>query len=470
MEPGKNIDSSVSAQAPPEETWPSPLRAWWGLVVLTLALMVATIDRSIISLLIEPIKADMGLSDTEVSLLIGFAFVFFYAFLGLPIARLADVRSRRGIIGIGIAFWSLATAACGMAGSFWQLFWARVAVGAGEASFAPASYSILTDSFPPEKLPRAMAVNSFGFVAGTGLANLAGGAAIAAVTAIGIITVPLLGDIKPWQMVFLMVGIPGLLVAVLMRTVEEPTRKGMLSGPAEGSHKSGSAPAAPARAMPIADIFRYLRAEYRTYGPIFLSLAVKVLLSFGAALWTPALFIRTWGWTASQIAFAIGVIALIVSPVGIWMGSMLAERFARKGYHDAYMRVVLIATVGILPFSVLFPVVSTPELALTFYGCNLFIASLGVAPGNAALQVITPAEIRGQVRALYQFIFNIVGYAMGPLIVALFTDYLFGADDQLRYSMALLAALLAPIAIIVTWWGLKPYGESYARAMARMGR
>lgn len=438
------------------EDWPSPARAYWGLTVLTVALMVATLDRSIISLLVEPIKADLNLSDTQFSLLTGFAFVFFYAFLGLPIARLADVKSRRVIIGVGIAFWSFATMLCGLAQNFWQLFWARVGVGAGESSFAPATFSIITDSFPPEKLPRAFAINSLGFIAGAGISNLAGGAIIAAISFIGVIHVPLLGDLKPWQMVFILVGLPGFAVAAMMATVEEPKRKGQLKQ-TDGKTK----------ALPVKEIFGYLHKERRTYGPMFLSLAVKVLLSYGAVLWLPALFIRTHGWTAPQIAYTLGMVSLITAPVGLWLGSFISERWAREGRNDAYMRLVLYASIGLAPFAIAYPLVDNAWLAIGLYAANTFIASIGIAPGNAALQVVTPAEMRGQVRALYQFVFNVVGYAAGPLIVALFTDYLFGSEDQLRHSMALLALLLAPIACAVTWFGVKPYGESYARAMAR---
>ncbi|WP_375203399.1 spinster family MFS transporter [Hyphococcus sp.] len=439
-----------------EGDWPAPARAYWGLTVLTIALMVATLDRSIISLLVEPIKADLNLSDTQFSLLTGFAFVFFYAFLGLPIARLADVKSRRVIIGIGVAFWSFATMLCGLASNFWHLFWARVGVGAGESSFAPATFSIITDSFPPEKLPRAFAINSLGFIAGAGISNLAGGAIIAAITAVGVINLPFIGDLKPWQMTFIIVGLPGFVVAAMMATVEEPKRKGQLK------QSDGKA-----KALPVKEIFSYLHQERRTYAPMFMSLAVKVLLSYGAVLWLPALFIRTYGWTAPQIAYVLGILSLITAPLGLWLGSFISERWAKAGRNDAYMRLVLYASIGLMPFAIAYPLVDNAWLAIVLYGVNTFIASIGIAPGNAALQVVTPAEMRGQVRALYQFVFNVVGYAAGPLIIALFTDYLFGAEDQLRYSMALLAIILAPTACFVTWIGVKPYGESYARAMAR---
>lgn len=439
-----------------EHPWPRPARAWYALFVLTIALLFATIDRSILSLLVEPIKSDLGITDTGMSVLIGFAFVFFYAFLGLPIARLADVYSRRMIIGIGIAFWSLMTALCGVAQTYWHLFWARVGVGAGESSFAPATYSILTDSFRPEDLPKALAINSIGFVYGHALALIVGGAVIQLVAGMPDIAVPPIGVIKPWQLVFFAVGLPGLLVAALMATVHEPRRRGLIGTVGDEATKPAS--------MPIRDIYNFLRDERRTYVPIFTAMGVKVLLSFGMGLWLPTFFIRTYGWTASQIGYAQGLTMLIVAPLGLGLGGWLASWLTNRGYDDANIRVVLIATIGVLPFSILFPLMPDPRYALALYGLNYFIAMIGVGPGNAALQIITPNQMRGQVRALFQFVFNIIGYALGPLFVALFTDYIYGAEESLRYSMSTAAVIVGPLAIIITWIGLKPYGESVVRS------
>jgi MFS family permease len=443
---------------PDEQPWPSPRRAWYALAVLTVALMVSTIDRSILSLLVGPIKRDLGVTDTQMSLLLGMAFVSIYAFLGLPIARLADVSSRRVIIGIGIAFWSAMTALSGVAHTYLQLFLARVGVGAGEASFAPATYSMLTDSFPKEKLPRAMAVMSIGFTAGSGLALILGGWVIHLVTGMPAVTLPLAGEIHPWQLVFFAVGLPGLLIAAAMATVKEPARRGLLR----------TDTACRARSLPIGQIFAFLRSQSSTYWPIFLAMGIKSLLLFGVGAWLPTFFVRTYGWTVPQVGFLTGLILLTISPLGLLTGGWLAERYARKGYDDANMRVVLIATVASLPVTILYPLMPTPELALTGAALVQFIVSLGIGPGNAALQIITPNQMRGQVSAMYMFIFNIVGYGLGPTAVALFTDYVFHAESALRYSLTAVAAITAPLAVLIVWYGLKPYGRSVVRANARV--
>jgi len=452
----------VSEPATPRaanDDWPTRRRAWYALGVLTVALLVATIDRSVMQLLVEPIKHDLKLSDTEMSFILGFAFVFFYAFLGLPIARLADRNSRRLIIGLGIAFWSVMTALCGLAQNYWQLFWARVGVGAGESSFAPATFSILTDSFPPEKLPRALAINSIGFMYGSGLALIVGGAVTQVVTGMGEVSLPLIGQIRPWQIVFFVVGLPGLILAVVMATVHEPRRRGRMLA---ASPASGEKP----KSVPVRQIARFLGDDARTFVPIYAAMGIKTFLSFGAGLWTAPFFMRTYGWTIPQIGYRQGLILLLVSPLGLLAGSWLAEWYAKRGYDDANMRVVLIATIAVLPTSICYPLMPTGESALVLLGLNLFLASLGIGPGNAALQIVTPNEMRGQVRALYQFIFNVIGYAAGPIAVALLTDYLFADEAALRYSLVTAAVILGPAAVFVTWYGLKSYGRSVVRARA----
>jgi MFS family permease len=211
-----------------------------------------------------------------------------------------------------------------------------------------------------------------------------------------------------------------LLLAAVMATVHEPERRGLM---ARGSASSG-------KSLPIRQIVLFLSDERKTYVPIFLAMGIKALLSFGAAQWTPTFFVRTYGWTVPQSGFLQGLILLFISPLGLMAGGWLAERYAKRGYEDANMRVVLIATI-------------------------------------AALQVITPNQMRGQISALYMFIFNIVGYGIGPVAVALFTDYVFQAESDLRYSIAAVASITAPIAVLVVWYGLKPYGESVMRANAR---
>ena len=439
-----------------EANWPSPAVAWWGLIVLALGTGLAVIDRSVISLVVGPIKRDFAMSDTQFSLVTGFAFVFFYAIVGLPISRLADVYSRRFIIACAMLFWGTATMACGVARSFTQLFWARVGVGAGESAFSPATFSIVTDSFPPNRLPTAMAVLGIGFTLGTAFANFVGGAMVTVLEGTGGLVLPIIGHIRSWQLVFIAVGAPGLLLAILMATVREPTRKGYRD-PAMRAQR---------RAVPLRDLFGYLAAEWRLFLPMFTVLAVNVIISFGVGLWAPALFTRTFSWSIGEIAFALGMVALIAAPAGLVLGVRLSTWFTARGYQDFNLRVVAFATTLSAPFLVLFALAPSGATALALFAAGQFFTNLANAPNNAALQLIAPNEMRGQVRALYQFVFNVVGYGLGPLIIALFTDRVFHGDQYIRYSIALMAACLTPIAVVASWLALKPYAAALARSRA----
>ena len=454
-----NQAANESRSQSDQQQWPSPAMAWYAVGVFTIVTIISFIDRQILVLLVEPIKRDLQISDTQMSLLLGFAFVMFYAFLSIPIARLADVHSRKLIIGCGLAFWSLMTACCGLAGNYWQLFLARMGVGAGEACNGPATFSIIADSFPPEKLAKATAVISSGFFIGNGAALILGGTIIEMVSSMPNFILPVIGEIRPWQATFFIVGLPGIAVSLLVKTVKEPARRGLMR---EGIGESGKP-----KSIPLMVIVRYLRAEWKTYAPMYGGMALRAMYGVGAAVWIPSLFIRTHDWSFAQVGFAIGIVQLTIAPAGLLCGGFLAEWMTKRGYDDANMRITLISTVVCIPTSVLFPLMPDPYVAIGIYALNSFLVSLSPGPQNAALQTVTPNQMRAQATAIFLFLFNLVGFSLGPLTVALMTDYLFGAEEMLRYSISLNFAILGPIAALIFWYGLKPYRESVIRARER---
>src|SRR5262245_27396737 len=298
--PANARDQTHSEQAP-QEPWPSAGRAWYALGVLMIVLVLSVLDRQIISFLVEPIKSDLGISDVSMSLLMGFAFVAFYVFVGIPIARISDSRSRRLIIGVGITVWSVATAACGLARTGWQLAAARIGVGGGEACNGPASFSLLSDYFPPKRLPTALAVLTIGYNLGSAIANIIGSRVVAFASRWPKLHVPLAGAIKPWQLTFILVGLPGLAVAALMATVREPHRRGLLPG---------QAPSQKPASIPVREVLQFLSRQRNVYGPTFAGLAMRFLLNFGLAFWLPTFLVRTYHWTIPDSGFAIGMIQL----------------------------------------------------------------------------------------------------------------------------------------------------------------
>lgn len=430
------------APAKSAQPYPSAIQAWYCVFVLALAVMINFLDRGILTLLVEPIKADFHLSDMQMGLVMGFAFTFFYAILGLPVARLVDRYRRGAIMATGIAIWSVMTAMCGLATNFWQLFLARVGVGVGETTSGPSAYSLLSDYFPPAKLPRAIAAMNLGFVAGSGLAMIIGGAVIGFVGAGPGVTLPIVGHLRSWQLVLMLVGLPGLVVSALMLTVKEPPRRGDMTG----------------EPPPIAEVFIFLRRHWPVFLPMFLGLALRSTQMFGAAMWGPAFYSRTYGWTSEQIGYVSGFSLLVSMPIGLFLGSWLSERLWRKGFSDANMRVVVLSTVISIPLSVAAPLMSSPWVAAGMGMINAIFLGMAAPVENAALQTVTPNRMRGQVTFLFLFIMNVIGMGLGPLMLASFTEYLF-SEANIRYSIALSSLLIGPAAALTFWLGLKPYGR-----------
>lgn len=396
------------------------------------------VDRQVMALLVVPIKRDLGLSDTQISLLIGFAFVVFYVGIGIPLSRLVDRGSRKWIIGIGIAFWSLMTATCGLAQNFWQLALARMGVGVGESCNTPATYSMVSDMFPREKLGRAIAIVNLGNVGGQGLAFFIGGVLVIWLGS-GVATVlPLIGHLKPWQLTFLMLGIPGLLWAIiLLATVPEPPRR--------------------QEALPqttevrLTDVIAFVRHWRGVYAPLILGITIKAMLSFGAAIWAPTFLQRTFGWKTGEPGLYVGILSLVLMPAGLLLGGWLTDRRTLQGHDDANVLVMAAATTALAPFAILFPLMPNATLALVMLGGSLFFGAMGTSPGNAAIQVVTPGRMRGSITAFYIAAMNVLGNGVGPLIIATMTDRLFRDEAALPYSMALTAAILAPLGIWLSW-------------------
>jgi MFS family permease len=241
-----------------------------------------------------------------------------------------------------------------------------------------------------------------------------------------------------------------------MATVLEPKRRGLLA-------TAGAKP----KSLPVGEILRFLAGEWKTYVPIFVTLAFRAMLGFGIIVWLPSFFIRTYGWTAAQIGYAQGFILLLVAPVALVCGGWFAAWLARRGYEDANLRVVMIASLAIAPCALVFPQLSDGHAALALYALYTFLAYLSPGPQNAALQIITPNQMRAQITAIFILIFNLVGVGIGPTLVAVFTDYVLGAPELLRHSLSIAGITLAPLAALVTWLGLKSYTESLRRAEMR---
>ncbi len=424
-----------------QEPYPRPAYAWYVVGVLTLAYVSSFIDRQILSLLVAPIRRDLAISDTQMSLLMGLSFALFYTFLGMPIGRLADSRSRRAIIGWGIAVWSVMTASCGLARTYAQLLLARVGVGVGEAALSPPAYSLIADYFPKERLATALSVYSMGIYLGSGLAVVIGGLALSLVSAEDSWRWPLIGELRPWQSVFFVVGAPGLLLALLVRTVREPPRRGV-AGAAQVS---------------VGETVRYLRANARTFACHDTGIACIAMVAYGISAWTPTMFARTYGWAPARTGVVTGLLTMVFGVAGILSGGRAADAMLRAGRADAKLRACRAGAAGLLASAVLAPLMPTATLALVLFAPVSFFAAFPFGAAAAAVQEAAPNQMRAQASALYLFVVNLIGLGFGPTAVALLTDYVFRDDAAIRYSLAVVAAVGLTAALALLTAGLASY-------------
>ena len=421
-----------------------PRYAWYLVGVLCVAYTLSFVDRMILALLVEPIKRDLGISDTQVGLLHGFAFAIFYTTLGVPIARLADRTDRRRLIAAGIAFWSAMTVLCGLARGFWELFLARIGVGVGEASLSPAAFSMLADAFPADRLGRALGVYSSAIFAGAGIALLVGGGVAAAAASAAAVHLPLVGAVQPWQLTFIVVGAPGLLVALWVLSLREPPRRGV---------------AIAARQEPLAAVFGWMRRHARAYGCHFAGFALLALVFNATIAWLPSVFVRVHGWSSGQAAFWIGSLLLVCGTTGIVAGGFAADAWRRRGKPDGSMRVGLTSALGVLPFAAAVPAAASPWMAVALLGPLLFFSAFAFGAAAAGLQWLTPPAMRAQVSALFLFVNNLVGIGAGPVAVALLTDRVFGAPQSVGMSLAIVGAVAAALAAVAQWAGIRAFDE-----------
>ena len=428
--------------------------AWYTVGVLTLAYTFSYIDRSILSLMVGPVRADLGLSDTRFSLLHGLAFAVFYTIMGIPIARLADAGNRKHIIAIGIFFWSLMTAVCGVCKNFWQLFLARIGVGLGEAALSPAAYSIIADSFPREKLGKALGIYAVGVFLGIGLSFIIGGTAIDLVASSRLNLPGWLQDFQAWQLTFFLVGLPGIPVALLALTIWEPPRKTLANTPL-ASTGAGST-----QSIPIRKVMAYLRQNLGTYLCHFAGFSMITLVFNGILSWAPEFFIRTYGLPRREAGFYLGTIVLVFGSLGIICGGLFSDRLTRRGYPQGPMLAGLVGAALLLPFSVLATITPSVQLSLALFCPLLFFASFPFSPAAAALQIVTPNRMRAQISAVYLFVVNLTGIGMGATVTALITDYVFRDDAMLRYSMSLVGGLGGTLACVILWVGIRYYRQS----------
>ncbi len=443
----------LAARAAPigsEDPWPAARRAWWAVAVLTIAYFFSFIDRQILNLLVAPIRRDLGISDTQMSLLMGVSFASFYTLFGLPIGRLADRVSRRGLIAAGMVLWSVMTALCGLAASFPLLFLCRMGVGVGEAALSPSAYSMIADLFPPARRAQALSVYAAGIYLGGGAAFVIGGV-MQGLSAASVVAVPFLGLVRPWQAIFLAVGLPGLLAAALLATVREPERRG---------------PGAGVGQVPVREVVAFLRTHARTFAAHHVGFGLMSLGGYAVISWGPTVFIRHFAWTPAETGVSFGIMGVVTGIAGALSGGRAVTWLEARGHGGSELRVGVAAAVACALLYALFPLIANGRGAFGVLSLAQFFSACPWGIAAAAITRVVPNVMRAQVSALYLLAINLVGLGLGPTLVALLTDRVFGRDDAVHLSLLVVSASAYVLAALALWSGWDAFEGSAARLAA----
>lgn len=424
--------------------------AWYVAGLFTLANALSFSDRQVFALLLQPIKADLHLTDVGVSLLHGLAFVVLYAVISIPVARLADVWSRRKVVAAAVLTWSVMMTLCSLARRYFALFAARVGVGAGEGGLSPAAQSMLADYFPTEQLPAALALYATGVYVGSGVALAAAGWLYGELGRIGTISLPILGPLHAWRVVLFAFAVPGLPIFLACAMLRDPERRG---GP------DVAADARP-RAAALADLWGQFKRWRRAYCGICLGYCIMVMVGAGTSAWIPTFFVRRFHWSLDQVGTRYGTIVFVCGVAGALCGGFLAATLRRAGVATSNLTTALAGFLCLIPFAVFYPLVSDPWIALWLVGGYNFFAAFPFGGGYAAIQEITPCHMRAQVVAVFLLLLNLLGQGLGPTLIAFCTDYVFANEMALPKSLALIAMAASPLALALLWYGRKDYGRA----------
>lgn len=414
---------------------------WYVVILLLLVFILSYFDRYILSLVVDPIKKSMGLSDFQIGLLLGPAFSLFNVAVSIPLGLLADKTNRKWLLIAGIAIWCTMTTMSGFAMTFLPLLIFRLGLGLGEAVVSPCSVSIISDYFKRDNRARAISVYMAGPYLGAGLAFLGGGVLVSELRDVG--HVELLGrSFVPWQTTFLLVGLPGLLFFLLMLTVKEPPCTDRISASAtDGDRMSAVA---------------YMMKRWKGFGVLILGSTCNFAMST-LTFWNVPLFERVWGWNVLAIGAVTGGFYFTAGPIGTLLALWASKRFGR-GNELGGMYTLILGLAITVPASALYPVMPTPAIAVAI----MFIAFVGksaaTAGGPAALQMIVPGEIRTRSVAIFNTIITLVGPLLGPPIIGAATDWT-GNPASIGYVLCGFVIAVGVPTFVVLALGFRHYRE-----------
>ncbi len=437
-------NAGVGAPSEEQETGNS-----YVLVALLLASILSFVDRQIVSLLVHPIEHSMHLNDTAMAMLLGPAFLILHLVIGLPIGRFVDIYPRFKGLSLGMMLWSLATAAAGFASNFVHLFVARIGVGFGEAFLGPTAYSVLPDAFPPHRIGRASAVYSMGVYIGAGLALIIGSQVIGLLSHVHRLVLPMIGVMQSWQLVFVAIGLPGILVALWIYCLPEPPRR----------DPHGVAAPRPT----LREVLLFIRSNLRALASVTFCAAFALAMSYGTGAWVPTFLIRSYGWSIVHAGAVYGAVVVTGGVVGVNLAGALSDALTRRGVRSARLLVMCLASVLTLPFAITFPLAQNPYVAMGLMLPAVIFSTFAPASMPVSVQEIVPNRMRGAVAAGLILFTSVIGLGFGPVMVSLFTNFVLHDQAQLRYSLAVVPPAALIISSIIGFSGLGAFAKARDR-------
>jgi MFS family permease len=444
---------AVSSAPATDQPYPPARIGWFTVFALLVMFMLSFTDRQIIALMVGPLQADLGLSDIQIGLLQGFAFSCFYVVAGLFIGWAMDHHSRRMLIMCGVIVWSISCAMGGLASGFWMLFLARVGVGMGEGALSPGAPSMLSDVFPRDKLTFPLGIFTVGANLGIAISFSLGGLVMGSLAHGGGVTLPLFGALHAWQATFLLLGIPGVFIALLMLAVPEPVRRGRTS--------DGAAFLPP--------LLKLLASRPRLFVSHFLGFGLSIMSGYALLSWLPALLTRRFDWPPSSIGPVLGLILGGGGIVGCMGASFLADWLFRRQVYDVHFRLqaagmaVMAAAAATIPFA------TSPWAILAASGVIYVMASSAVPLSMAAVQLVAPNEVRGRASAAFSFFSTVLGLGLGPLLVATLTEHVFHDRLAVGSSISIVVGFAALGCLILMLFGRTGYRDAVVEMNARFG-
>jgi MFS family permease len=419
--------------APVIAPWPSSWRAWSAVVLLMVAYCMSYIDRSILALLVQPIKQSLGLSDTRVGLLQA-AFGIFFTVAIFPAGWLADRANRMRLVAGALTCWSVMTMLCGATASFTQLFLARMGVAVGEAALQPTAPSIIADNFPPERRTLPLSLYGMAGATGVGISLVAGGFVSSLVKGADHVVIPGLGSFAPWQLTFFIVGLPGLLVALMFLIAREPKRR-------DQNEPQSS----------FRELWEVIRSRRAIIVPHFAGVTIYFIYAFAYNSWVPAFFMRVHHWSTSDVGLKYGAMHLVCGLVGGWLGGAMAGALWRRGRRNANLiTAAVMFAIAAVP-SIFATLAPSGALTLVLLAITMPAQVATAGPNVAAIQEIIPNRLRGRVTAIYHAISALVGVTIGPILIGLMNDYGFVDPQSIGKSLSLTAAFTLPLAALLVY-------------------